>query len=94
MMQMGAIGLRALLLAGGAVIGAAPAWAQPIIIPLSPQAKDAPKPPPTPVPVAPPQADVAPQRGAAGAAIRGDKPPQGDTSQPARGGQDENTDRE
>jgi hypothetical protein len=40
-----------------AVLLVAPAVAQPIIIPLSPQKKDESPPPPSPVPVAPPQAN-------------------------------------
>ena len=65
MVRTGAALGAVLLLAGGAVLRAAPVAAQPIIIPLSPQAKDAPKPPPpTPVPVAPPQAEPTTGRGA------------------------------
>lgn len=50
------------LLAVGLLAGcsAAPATAQPIIVPLTPQRRDPPPPPPpSPVPVAPPQADPA-----------------------------------
>lgn len=38
------------------ILLAAPAAAQPFILPLSPQRKEEPPPPPSPVPVAPPQA--------------------------------------
>mgnify|MGYP000583081385 FL=1 len=43
------------------ILLAAPAAAQPFILPLSPQRKEEPPPPPSPVPVAPPQAEPSPQ---------------------------------
>ena len=47
------------------ILLAAPAAAQPFILPLSPQRKEEPPPPPSPVPVAPPQAAPSAQQGAA-----------------------------
>ncbi len=52
--------LAGLALAAGALLAAAPAMAQPIIIPLGKQRPADPQPQPSPVPIAPPQAGATP----------------------------------
>ena len=90
-----AVALAALLLVGGAVLRAAPGAAQPIIIPLSPQARDAPKPPPpSPVPVAPPQAEPSARRGTPPAVAQQGEPPDTETGRVTPGGEGGNRDRE